>query len=163
VTYNVVWDIQAAGARRRLREEDPAGQPAGSDTVTAGKGRLREAAAQRPRHVAADVGWGRTRSWPRSATRPQSFVINVGDLLARWTNGTWVSAVHRVVHPADGGGHGDRYSIALFHQPDPDAVVECIPSCLESGATRKYPPVTFGEYLAAKVRQAHIHRLIGRR
>jgi isopenicillin N synthase-like dioxygenase len=45
------------------------------------------------------------------------FVINIGDLMQRWTNDTWRSTLHRVVVPPGAGG-GRRMSLAFFHQPD---------------------------------------------
>lgn len=53
-----------------------------------------------------------------------SFVINVGDMLARWTNDVSNSTPHRVIPPAD---FGDRYSMARFFDPSVDAVIRCVP------------------------------------
>jgi isopenicillin N synthase-like dioxygenase len=53
---------------------------------------------------------------------PGAFIVNIGDLMARWTNDRWVSTVHRVVNPpSDTGGSTRRQSIAFFHQPNWDA------------------------------------------
>jgi isopenicillin N synthase-like dioxygenase len=77
-----------------------------------------------------------------------TFVINIGDLMARWTNDAWVSTLHRVVNPPDGAGaESRRQSIVFFHNPNYDAPVACIPSCLGPGAAPKYPPTTSGEHL----------------
>ena len=56
-----------------------------------------------------------------------SFVVNIGDLMAAWTNDRWVSTLHRVV--AADGAWGERISVAFFHQPTYDARIECIPTC----------------------------------
>jgi isopenicillin N synthase-like dioxygenase len=39
-----------------------------------------------------------------------------------------------------------RFSIPYFMAPDPDSVIECIPSCIEEGAAAKYEPITQTEY-----------------
>jgi isopenicillin N synthase-like dioxygenase len=77
-----------------------------------------------------------------------TFVINIGDLMARWTNDAWVSTLHRVVNPPDGAGADSRrQSLVFFHNPNYDASVACIPSCLSPGASPKYQPTTSGEHL----------------
>jgi isopenicillin N synthase-like dioxygenase len=85
----------------------------------------------------------RTRAgqWIDVTTRPTVLVVNIGDLLMRWTNDRWLSNLHRVVNPPAGDG-GARLSIAFFNHPNYDALIECLPS---QGAAR-YPPVRSGDY-----------------
>lgn len=104
----------------------------------------------------------RTNGWRDVPAVPDSFVINIGDLMARWTNDRWASTLHRVVHSADGKGGADRRSIAFFHQPGVDTVIECIPSCLGPDGSSTYPPTTFGAFLQSRARRAYMHRLLGR-
>jgi len=73
-------------------------------------------------------------------TAPTRFVVNIGDLLMRWTNDRWLSNLHRVVNPPT--GTGARLSIAFFNHPNYDALIECLPS---QGPPR-HPPVRSGEY-----------------
>jgi isopenicillin N synthase-like dioxygenase len=83
-----------------------------------------------------------------------AFVINIGDLMARWTNDRWVSTLHRVVNvPPEEGGLKRRQSLAFFHQPDWFAEIETLPSCLAEGQTPKYEPVLSGPYLMGKFRK----------
>jgi isopenicillin N synthase-like dioxygenase len=83
-----------------------------------------------------------------------AFVINIGDLMARWTNDRWVSTLHRVVNTApEDGGLQRRQSLAFFHQPDWFASIETLPSCLEVGETSKYEPVLSGPYLMGKFKK----------
>jgi isopenicillin N synthase-like dioxygenase len=77
-----------------------------------------------------------------------TFVVNIGDLMARWTNDAWVSTLHRVVNPPDGcGAESRRQSLVFFHNPNYDAEISCIPSCVPDHATPRYGPTTSGDYL----------------
>lgn len=74
---------------------------------------------------------------------PDSFIVNIGDLMARWSNDTWVSTLHRVVNPrADAGAEARRQSLVFFHNPNHDAEI----ASLVPGAAR-HAPTTSGEYL----------------
>ncbi len=86
--------------------------------------------------------------WVDVPVIPGAFIINLGDLLARWTNDRWVSTLHRVVVPDEGEYAGSRrQSIIFFHNPNYDAEIRCLPSCIAAGAPAKYPPTTSGEHL----------------
>ncbi|HUJ82976.1 MAG TPA: 2-oxoglutarate and iron-dependent oxygenase domain-containing protein [Candidatus Acidoferrales bacterium] len=86
-----------------------------------------------------------------------AFIVNIGDLMALWTNDRWVSTLHRVVNPpADHRGSTRRQSFAFFHQPNWDAEISCIPTCLGAGEEAKYPPVRSGEYLMNKFRRTTV-------
>jgi isopenicillin N synthase-like dioxygenase len=80
------------------------------------------------------------------------FIVNVGDLLAEWTNDRWRSTLHRVVPPP---GRSDepvrRRSIAWFQQPNWDAQIECLPTCYDESNPPRYGKVTSGEHLLAKL------------
>ncbi len=90
-------------------------------------------------------------SWADVPAVPGAFVINLGDAMARWTNDRWVSTMHRVVlPPADAGPAARRQSIAFFHNANWDAVIECLPTCLDPGETPRYPPVAAGPHLMSK-------------
>jgi isopenicillin N synthase-like dioxygenase len=79
---------------------------------------------------------------------PDCFIINIGDLLAHWTNDTWVSTLHRVVNPPlDAGSAARRQSLVFFHNPNYDAEISCIPTVVNDGDHPKYAPTTSGEYL----------------
>ena len=75
-----------------------------------------------------------------------AFVVNLGDLMQRWTNDRWRSTMHRVVvaDPTDA-----RVSIPFFHNANWDAVVECI---VAPGEAARHEPVTAGRHLMAKFR-----------
>jgi isopenicillin N synthase-like dioxygenase len=91
----------------------------------------------------------RTRDdrWVDVPTAPTTFVVNIGDLLMRWTNDRWLSNLHRVVNPPASAAAGvARLSIAFFNHPNYDALIECLPS---QGVAR-HAPVRSGEYRDVK-------------
>lgn len=81
-----------------------------------------------------------------------SLLVNLGDLLAEWTNDRWRSTMHRVVPPPDDTeGPFRRRSIAWFQQPNHDAVIEVLASCCGPERPPRYPPTTSGEHMMAKL------------
>ena len=89
--------------------------------------------------------------WMPARPAKDSFVINIGDMMARWTNDRWVSTLHRVVNPPRDMVSGtERLSIGFFHQPDDDFIVECLPSCRDAAGAALYPPVAAGDYMTAR-------------
>jgi len=91
--------------------------------------------------------------WQDVTPTPGTFVINLGDLMSRWTNGKWVSTLHRVVNPPncrEGDSVRGRQSMAFFHNINADHVVECIPTCTSAENPPKYPPITAFDHLMQK-------------
>lgn len=81
-----------------------------------------------------------------------ALLVNLGDLLARWTNDRWISTMHRVVPPR--GADGEllrRRSAAFFFDGDADATITTLPTCLDEHGRSGYEPVTVGEHLAQKL------------
>jgi isopenicillin N synthase-like dioxygenase len=89
--------------------------------------------------------------WTGVRPEPGCFLVNLGDLLAQWTNDRWRSTLHRVVPPT-GEGRCLRRSAAFFHEANPDALVEVLPTCVDDEHPAKYGPVLAGEHLLAKLR-----------
>ena len=87
----------------------------------------------------------RSGRWCDVPFRPGTYIVNLGDLLAKWTNDRWVATPHRVlVPPAD--ETRSRFSVPYFQHPNFDALIECLPSCLEEGETPRYPAVLAGDW-----------------
>ncbi len=90
-------------------------------------------------------------NWIDAPTIDGALICNIGDCLMRWTGDVYVSTPHRVVRPAT-----DRYSIAFFLDPNPEADVSTLP-----GFPDKYPPTTGGAYLKERLDQTYQHRSDG--
>lgn len=85
----------------------------------------------------------RSGEWIEAPHVPGSFVVNIGDLLAFWTNDRFTSTPHRVTNRSA----QDRYSIPMFFNPDFDTVVECLPGCATPDNPPRYDPIHYGNYV----------------
>jgi isopenicillin N synthase-like dioxygenase len=98
-------------------------------------------------------------NWHDVPVIPGSFVVNQGDLMARWTNDRWRSALHRVANPPAGANGGSRrLSIIFFHHPNYDTTVSCLPTCVAPGAAPVYEPITVSDYYIMKKSQQRAAR-----
>ncbi|KAM1061971.1 hypothetical protein ACFX14_026259 [Malus domestica] len=79
-----------------------------------------------------------------------AFIVNIGDMLERWSNGIFKSTLHRVV-----GNGQDRYSIAYFIEPSHDCLVECLPTCKSENNPPKFPPILCRTYLSQRYYDTH--------
>ncbi|WP_343585390.1 2-oxoglutarate and iron-dependent oxygenase domain-containing protein [Herbaspirillum sp.] len=87
--------------------------------------------------------------WVRATPIGGSFVVNIGDLLQRWSNDLYHSNPHRVLN----GGSTPRYSLPFFQDGDQAATVSCLPSCCSPERPARYESCTIGGYLDMKVRE----------
>ncbi|MFB8005576.1 isopenicillin N synthase family dioxygenase [Nocardia sp. NPDC056000] len=78
-----------------------------------------------------------------------ALLVNLGDLMARWTNERWLSTLHRVKPPIVNGTIQRRRSAAYFHDGNIDALIETLPSCVGDGS--EYEPVTVADHIRAKL------------
>jgi isopenicillin N synthase-like dioxygenase len=91
--------------------------------------------------------------WHAVSPRPGAVVINAGDMLERWSNGRYRSTWHRVL-PRHAGQ--ERFSIALFVDPDSATVIEALPSCVSDDNPPRFAPTTAGAHLQAKIEATHL-------
>jgi isopenicillin N synthase-like dioxygenase len=85
---------------------------------------------------------------------PGTFLINLGNIMRRWSNNRFLSTPHGVLN--DSGT--DRYSIAYFHSPNPDRVIECLPSCVGPGNPAHYPPALYRDLVLEFYRANYFHQ-----
>jgi isopenicillin N synthase-like dioxygenase len=91
--------------------------------------------------------------WLDVPALPGAFVCNIGDCLMRWTNDIYLSTPHRVLKPA-----AQRYSIAMFLDPNPDAWVSAIPSCVADGESPRHAPISAHDYLQQRFASTYAAR-----
>ncbi len=96
----------------------------------------------------------RSGEWIDVAVPPGHLVVNLGDLMAIWTNDRWVSNPHRVVNPPG----VDRYSSPFFVEPSFHLQIEAVSTCLVEGETPKHKPMITGPYLLSRFDGTHSYR-----
>jgi isopenicillin N synthase-like dioxygenase len=91
-------------------------------------------------------------TWADVTAKRNEFIVNIGDMMQRWTNDRWVSNLHRVVNPPTERRIGSRrMSIGYFLHPNYDAEIACIPSCAGPSNPARYPPVRAGDMMRKKL------------
>lgn len=93
-----------------------------------------------------------SQGWIAAQPIPGTFVINLGDMIARWTNDRYRSTLHRVINASG----RERYSIPFFFTGNPDFEVSCIPTCLAPGETPLYPPITVEQHLQSMYSKTYV-------
>eukprot|EP01083_Nonionella_stella_P019682 54652_1 len=93
-----------------------------------------------------DLGWVDVPPPPLG-----TFVVNLGDMMERWTNGKVKSTMHRVLS----SGGKDRYSIPFFYDPSFDTLVVPLDNCIGEDGVAMYPPTTSGQHILDKYKETH--------
>ena len=88
--------------------------------------------------------------WIPATPIPGTFVVNLGDMIPRWTNGRFKSNLHRVINR--NATRSDRYSMPYFYSPRYTARIEPVPTCVSAEHPAAYEALTAGEHLAEMVR-----------
>jgi isopenicillin N synthase-like dioxygenase len=96
----------------------------------------------------------RDGEWTPVPHLPGAFIVNIGDCLMRWTNDIYASTPHRVTHRAP----RERLSLAFFLDPNPDAEISAIPTCVAPDRPARYPPTTGAAYLKERLDATYAHR-----
>jgi isopenicillin N synthase-like dioxygenase len=102
-----------------------------------------------------DVGglqvWDQEIGWIDAPPVPGAYVLNLGDLIARWTNDRFRSTLHRVINRSG----RERYSVPFFFTGRPDHEVVCLANCLDTGEQPKYAPTTALGHLRERLEQSY--------
>jgi isopenicillin N synthase-like dioxygenase len=94
----------------------------------------------------------RDGAWLDVTADPDEFIVNIADMMQRWTNDRWLSNVHRVVNPPTEARSGSRrMSLGYFLHPNYDAEIACLPTCQGPGNPPRYPPVRAGDMMRQKL------------
>ena len=94
--------------------------------------------------------------WTPVRPPPGALIVNLGDMMARWTNDRWTSTLHRVANPREiRSARSRRQTIGYFMHPDCDANIEAIPSCVPRNESPKFPPISAGAHIAMKIAASH--------
>ena len=92
--------------------------------------------------------------WFAPPVIPGTFLINLGNIMRRWSNDRFLSTPHGVLNESG----TDRYSIAYFHSPNPDSVIECLPTCIGPDNPPHYPPAVYRELIQEFYRANYFHQ-----
>lgn len=92
--------------------------------------------------------------WVQAPPIPGAFIVNVGDLMARWTNDYFQSTVHRAINNSG----RERYSIPFFFGPNSTEMIEVLESCQSPERPAKYAPITAGDYIRSRFDDTYAHR-----
>lgn len=90
-------------------------------------------------------------AWIRAEPMAGAYVVNLGDLIARWTNGAYSSTLHRVVNESG----RERYSVPFFLHGNPDAVIEPLPGCVGPDNPARHPTTTVEGHLQEMYRRTY--------
>ncbi|MBM7062874.1 2OG-Fe(II) oxygenase [Pseudomonas sp. UL073] len=83
-----------------------------------------------------------------------TYVVNIGDMMARWSNDLYKSTPHRVVSPLG----VDRYSMPFFAEPHPDTEISCLDGCHDAEHPPKYPAVSCSDYMLSRFAETYAYR-----
>lgn len=92
--------------------------------------------------------------WVAAPPVQGSFVMNVGDILARWSNDIFVSTPHRVINRSG----RERYSQPFFFDPSMDEEIDVLPSCVGPEEKKTYEPILYGDYLMERIDKNYHYR-----
>ena len=95
----------------------------------------------------------RARAWLDVPPVPGALVVNIGDMMQRWTNDRWPSTLHRVINKHSGR---DRWSIAYFFDLDAESSIVPLPSCVSTERPARYGPITAGDHLIEMYRRTTV-------
>jgi len=91
--------------------------------------------------------------WVGVTSLPEQIVVNVGDMLQRFSNNKLRSTTHRVINPPKELWHTSRFSMPFFLHPRSEMSLACLENCVDENHPKAYPDATAGEYLDERLRE----------
>ncbi|KAL4326417.1 hypothetical protein GQ457_11G022410 [Hibiscus cannabinus] len=85
--------------------------------------------------------------WEDVPSLSGAFIVNIGDMMERWTNCMFRSVLHRVLPPEQ-----ERYSVAFFANPSTDCIIECLESCCSESCPPRFPPIKYSDFMQERLR-----------
>jgi isopenicillin N synthase-like dioxygenase len=82
-----------------------------------------------------------------------AFVVNVGQMLHRWSNGRMLATPHRVVNRSG----RERWSVPFFYDPNVTSVIEPLPSCIDADTPPAYEPLVYGDFVRHQLESSYLH------
>jgi isopenicillin N synthase-like dioxygenase len=92
--------------------------------------------------------------WMAPPLIPGTFLVNLGNMMKRWSNDRFLSTPHGVLNESG----RDRYSIAFFYSPNVESVIECLPSCVDADNPPRYEPALYRDLVLAFYNANYFHR-----
>ena len=80
-----------------------------------------------------------------------SFVMNIGDMLHRWSNGLLISTPHRVINCTG----RERYSCPFFFEPNVNVNVSPLPCCINDHRPKQFESIDYGEFLRTELQTGY--------
>jgi len=99
----------------------------------------------------------RQGEWVQVPLDDNAIIVNIGDMLQRWTGGVYRSTTHRVVNPTGPAAALPRFSMPFFKDAANTTLLDCLSSCLR-GRPRDAlpPPITARDYLMERLREIKV-------
>jgi isopenicillin N synthase-like dioxygenase len=91
--------------------------------------------------------------WVDAPPLAGSFVVNVGTMLHRWSNGRLLATPHRVINTSG----AERYSVPFFYDPDVTTVIEPLACCIDANCPARFEPIEFGAFLRHELESGYRH------
>ncbi|KAJ5680988.1 hypothetical protein N7536_012127 [Penicillium majusculum] len=84
--------------------------------------------------------------WVDVTPVPGAYVVNLGNMMMRWTNNRYLSNLHRVINTSG----KERFSVPFFFSGNPNYTIRCLPGCEDAGEGARYPPITVHEWMVGR-------------
>ena len=95
----------------------------------------------------------RDGNWIKAKPSPDQIVVNVGDMLQRFTNNKLRSTTHRVVNPPKELWGTPRYSVPFFLHPQSAIPLNCLKNCIDENHPKQYDDISAGDYLNKRLEE----------